>query len=452
MTYMIKAELNMGVKKYIIAIISIFLLTGFSLQTMAQQNNGHAFQLDECIQYALKNRATIQNSKLLEEISHKSRQETNSQWLPQVTGGAKYQYTIRRQVLIVGGNTVFVGLPQQLQGYVDVNQKLFDPNLLGSSEAAKVNEKIAKENTALSKIDLVAAVKKAFYGVLVFREQLKLLDANITRTQKSLHDTKYQYKNGLAQKVDIDRIQVLVNNAITNKANALRNLKTMMQSLKYYMGMPVNDTLKITGTISDSLLQKPVPVAGQQFYENRVEYQQAQTHLEMSQLLKSNILKSGLPTLSAFYSLTAPYYGNSTFSSMFKGKLYPSSYAGLQLTVPIFSGLKKHYQYQSAKINVDVSKNKLNDLKNKIQREYNQYYRQYENDMDNLKTQKENIKLARLNYKNLKYQYDNGVQPLIEVLNAETTLLQAQDNYISALYQALINKVDLDKSLGRIRY
>lgn len=427
------------------------LLILLMIYVPAQAQKGETYSLQDCINYALEHRASVQNQKLTEELSHKNRQEVNSQWLPQISGGAKYQYTIRRQVLIIGDNTIFVGLPQQLQAYVNVNQTLFDPVLIGNSTGARINEKLSAEDTRLSKIDLVVQVKKGFYGVLVFKEQLKLLDANITRTEKSLKDTEYQYQNGLAQKVDIDRIKVLVNNAVTNKANALRNLKTMMQSLKYYLGMRVNKPLNIKGSISDSLLTEPVSLPDQHFYEQRQEFKKAQLNLEMSRLLENNVAKSYLPTLSAFYSLTAPFNG-STFNGMFERKLYPSSYVGLQLSVPVFSGLKKHYQYQQAKINVQKSQNSLNDLKNNIELEYNQYFRQYENDLANLKTQKENTKLAELNYKNLKYQYDNGVQPLIEVLNAETTLLQAQDNYISALYQALVNKVDLDRSLGKIKY
>ncbi|MBN2616381.1 MAG: TolC family protein [Bacteroidales bacterium] len=434
-----------------------YIMPGFLLLILlmtfvpAQAQKEKTFTLKDCIHYALENRASVKNQRLSEELSKKNRQEVNSQWFPQISGGAKYQYTIRRQVLIIGDNTIFVGLPQQLQAYVNVNQTLFDPVLMGNSSGARINEKLSVENTRLSEIDLVVQVKKAFYGVLVFREQLKLLDANITRTEKSLKDTEYQYKNGLAQKVDIDRIKVLVNNAVTNKANALRNLNTMMQSLKYYLGMKVSDPLQIKGTISDSLLAGPVTLPDQHFYEQREEFKKAQLNLEMNRLLQNNVAKSSLPTLSAFYSLTAPFNG-STFNGMFDRKLYPSSYVGLQLSVPVFSGLKRHYQYQQAKISVQQSENSLNDLKNSIELEYNQYFRQYENDLANLKTQSENIKLAELNYKNLKYQYDNGVQPLIEVLNAETTLLQAQDNYISALYQALVNKVDLDKSLGKIKY
>jgi len=440
-------------KKFRPVILGLFFLfSGFVIRSFAQEKEAlHQFGLQDCIHYALQNQATVQNQILSESISQENTKEVYSQLFPQISAGAKYQYTINRQVLLIGGKTIFVGLPQNLQGFVNIKQTLFDPALLGSSLGALLQENLAKENTQLSKIDLVAGVMKAYYGILVFREQLNLLDTNITRTEKSLHDTKYQYQNGLAKKVDVDRIQVLVNNAVTQKANALRNLNTLMQSLKYYIGMPVKDSLDITGAIADSLVTEVSPVTDSQFYNNRVEYLHAKTELEMSQLLKDNVVRSYLPTLSAFYTYEAPFYGN-TFNRMFGIIFHPTSYVGLQLAIPVFSGLKKHYQYQAAIMNVEISKNNLHDLKNNIELEYGKYYRQYQNDMDNLKTQKENIKLAKLNYNNLKYQYDNGVQPLIGVLNAEATLLQAQNNYINALYETLINKVDLDKSLGQIKY
>lgn len=439
-------ELNI---KNINAVILVLLISS-SLAVAQKKPALKKFNLKDCINYALNNQATVRNKELAESISKENVKEVFSQFFPQVTAGATYQYNIKRQVNVIGGNTIQFGSPQQFQGYVDVNQTLFDPSLLGSSSAANLAEKLSRGDAQLSKIDVVTGVMKAYYGVLVSREQLKLLDANITRTKKSLQDTKYEYQNGLAQKVDVDRIQVLVNNAVTSKGNALRNLSTQLQTLKYYMGMPVQDSLELTGTISDSLLTKVTPVINNQFYKNRIEYSQAERQLELNKLLEANVVRSYLPTLSAFYTYEAPYYSND-FNGLFN-KYNPTSFVGLKLTVPIFTGLKRIYQYQAAEMNVDISKNNVNDLKNSIELEYNKSYRQYENDIDNLKTQEENTKLAKLNYNNLKYQYDNGVQPLIEVLNAETTLLQAQNDYINALYQALINKVDLEKSLGTIKY
>jgi len=411
----------------------------------------HRFGLQECIDYALKNQAGLQNQQLAENVSRKNLDVAYGRYLPQITAGATYQHNIKRQISVFGGNTIQIGTVHQLSARVDADQAIFDPTLIGTIANNRLQFKMAQENTRLTKIDLVVQIRKTYYGVLVAREQMTLLAANITRSQKELSDTKYQYQNGLAQQVDIDRIQVLVNNAVTQKGNARRTLKTQVQSLKYYMGMPVNDSLDVTGSISEALLSPDTTAPDSAFYKNRVEYMLAEAGLQQSRLLKRNITLGYLPSLSAFASYVAPYYGNS-FEAMFDIPYHPTVYVGLQLSLPIFTGLTRFRQGQIAGLNQQISRNNILDLRNNILLEFNRNYRLVKNDTDNLTTQKQNIALAKKNYANLKYQYDNGLQPIINVLDAETTLIQAQNNYINALYQLLVDQTDLEKSLGRINY
>lgn len=431
----------------------LLILSGIPSTFLFAQEKADFFRfgLQDCIDYALKNQASVLNQRLSQSITSKYLKEAYGQYLPQISAGAMYQYNIKRQVAVFAGNAIQIGTKNQLQGHIDVDQQIFNPAFIGAIESGHLQTAMARENTHLTEIDLVAGVMKSYYGVLVAREQMDLLTANITRSQKELTDTQYQYQNGLAQKVDMDRIQVLVNNAVTQKSNAERNLQTQMQSLKFYMGMPVNDSLEISGSISEKLLNPVTSVPDSEFYKKRVEYLLAERELELSQLQRRNVTRSYFPTLSAFGTYGAPFYGN-TFEGMFDIAYHPTIYAGLQLSLPIFKGLSRIYQRQITDLNIKISQNNLDNLKNSILLEYNSNYRLVRNDTDNLITQKQNIKLAQMNYENLKYQYDNGLQPIINVLDAETTLLEAQNNYINALYQLLIDQVDLDKSLGRINY
>lgn len=430
---------------------SVLLIQASSLPGSDETRPTHRFNLQDCIDYAIKNHTGLLNQRLNQAIYHKYLYEALGQYLPQVSAGATYQYNIKQQVAVFAGNTITIGTKQQFQGHIDVDQAIFSPSYIGSIGSGKLQLKIQDQNTQLTEIDLVVGVKKAYYGVLVAREQMTLFDANIKRSRKEMSDTRYKYENGLAQQVDIDRIQVLVNNAITQKKNAERSLQTQMQSLKYFMGMPVNDSLQVTGAISEGLLSPDIAAPDSQFYKKRIEYLQAEVQLRLSKTQKRNVTLSFFPTLSAFATYQAPFYGD-TFESMFDIAYHPTIYAGLQVSLPIFSGLSRIFQRQAAELNIKISRNNLFDLKNNILLEFNRNYRLVKNDNDNLKTQKANIRLAQKSYENLKYQYDNGLQPIINVLDAETTLLEAQNNYINALYQLLIDQVDLEKSLGRIEY
>ncbi len=444
--------LKPSLRRFILPALLGFLMPMINSPLLAGDNpHAYRFGLKDCINYALKNQADVANQRLTQPITGKYMKQAYGQYLPQISAGATYQHNIKRQIAVFGGNTIQIGTKDQLQAHIDIDQQIFNPNFISAIEGSRLESNMASENTRLSEIDLVVGVMKAFYGVLVSQEQMALLTANISRSQKELTDTQYQYQNGLAQKVDVDRIQVLVNNAITQKSNAERSLQTQIQSLKFYMGMPVNDSLEIVGSISEDLLKPVSPVPDSLFYKDRVEYQIAKTELKISQLQKRTVTRSFLPTLSAFGSYIAPFYGN-TFNSMFDITYRPTIYVGLELSLPIFSGFSRIFQRQIADLNIKISNNNLMNLENNINLQYHNFYRLVENDRDNLETQKENTTLAKTNYENLKYQYDNGVQPIINVLDAETTLLQAQNNYINALYQLLIDQVDLKRSLGQIEY
>jgi outer membrane protein len=445
-------DLRLLFRRLILRALAGFILLTLNSPLSAGENTpAYRFGLEDCIKYAVQNQADVVNQRLSQAITGKYVKEAYGKYLPQISAGATYQQNIKQQIAVFGGNAIRIGTKDQLQAHVDIDQQIFNPTFISAIEGSRLERNMATENTRLSTIDLVVGVMKAFYSVLVSREQMTLLTANINRSQKELSDTQYQYQNGLAQKVDVDRIQVLVNNAITQKSNTERNLKSQMQSLKFYMGMPVSDSLEIVGAISEDLLKPVSSSPDSLFYTNRVEYQIANTELKLSRLQKRNVTRSFLPTLSAFASYEAPFYGNS-FNAMFDIPYHPTIYAGLELSLPIFSGFSRFYQRQIADLNIHISNNKLMNLENNINLEYNNVYRQVQNDRDNLATQKANTALAKTNYENLKYQYDNGVQPIINVLDAETTLLQAQNNYINALYQLLIDQVDLKKSLGQIKY
>ena len=61
-----------------------------------------------------------------------------------------------------------------------------------------------------------------------------------------------------------------------------------------------------------------------------------------------------------------------------------------------------------------------------------------------------NMDLAKEVLRVSKIKYQQGVGSNMEVVNAESDLKQAQNNYFSALYDVLIAKVDLDKSQGKL--
>lgn len=67
-----------------------------------------------------------------------------------------------------------------------------------------------------------------------------------------------------------------------------------------------------------------------------------------------------------------------------------------------------------------------------------------------LDAQKRNMDLAAQVYNQAKLKYDNGLGSTLEITNAETDLRTAQNNYYSALYDAVIARIDYLKAIGKL--
>ncbi|WP_332911711.1 TolC family protein [Algoriphagus boritolerans] len=73
------------------------------------------------------------------------------------------------------------------------------------------------------------------------------------------------------------------------------------------------------------------------------------------------------------------------------------------------------------------------------------------NDLNILDVQRENLELAKEVFDIAKIKYQEGVGSNLEVIDADAALTEAEINYLAALYDGLISKVDLEKALGILK-
>jgi outer membrane protein len=161
---------------------------------------------------------------------------------------------------------------------------------------------------------------------------------------------------------------------------------------------------------------------------------------------------SRFPTLVLFGNLSANASRNE-FNIFDTGRRwYPTAIVGASLTVPIFGGFQKMAQTRQAKLNQQKVENSFYSLQEGITLEYKNALTNLRNNVDRLETQKRNRELAREIARVSKIKYDQGVGSNLEVIEAETSLREAETNYFTAMLEAVISKVDLQKASGTIKY
>jgi outer membrane protein len=436
-------------------------LQGFS-QTQSQPAlQTYNFSVQEAVDYAITHKDSAVNAGLDVKSADYRVKEIIGQGFPQINGTASFQDYLKIPTTLLPGEffgapagtfiPVKFGVKYQSNLGLNASQLLFDPSYIVGLQGRKTYKELYSRGYTSTKIDVTTKVTKAYYQVLVSNEQIKLLDANITQLKQQVDQTTAQNKQGFVEKIDVDRIAVQYNNLVTSRENTLRLLALNYQLLKFQIGMPIENSLTLKDGLTDIKLDENIieTVADTAFYKNRIEYKFFETNLKLSEFDLKRMKAQFLPTLTANAAYTASYQNNS-FRDLYSSN-FPSSYIGLTLNVPIFSGWQRTNRVRQSEITVQKNKNNLLGLRNGLNLQAQQSKIIYLNSLQSLNNQKRNQELAREVLRVSKIKYQQGVGSSIEVTQAQTALESADNSYVQSLYDALVSRVDLDRAYGNIQ-
>lgn len=442
--------------------IFLILLSLFSISAIAQTDT--TFTLDQAISFAMENQAAVKNAELDKGSAESRVGEIRAIGLPQLNGQVQLieNLELRRMFLEASPGNPFTdpSLPPgevvairnifQLPSTGDVSatltQLLFDGSYIVGLKAAKTYKELASKSYDQTKIETAEAVSKAFYLVLINKERRELLVGHIARLDSLLRETRVLFEEGFVEKIDVDRIEVTYNNLLTDQSKLDNLYELSLLLLKYQMGMPVGQNIRLEGAISDISIDTSVSIQSLD-PSKRIEYSLLQTQRELQQLNIKNYQVQYLPRLSAF--ATGGYFTQNTeFFKIFNSRWYTYSMIGVNMSVPIFDGFAKRYQIKQARYDLEKVENNISNLENAIEFEAKQAMLNLKNQLRTLENQKRNMQLAAEVTRVAKIKYREGVGSNLEVTTAETSLKEAQTNYYNALYEAMIANIDYQKALG----
>lgn len=441
--------------------LSLSILLAVTVRAQTSSTTPSAMSLQQCIDYALNNSNAIQNAKIDEEIYRHKRQEVTGMGFPQISASGTLNDFIDIPTTLIPGE--FFGAPAgsfiplkfgtqyNVTGGISANQLIFDGQYLVGLAASRTVMELSKRNTERTKIETEVTVTKAYYNALINTRRLELMSANIDRIKKLADDTKIMYDNGFVEKLDVDRINVTYNNLVVEKENITKLVGLSVLMLKFQMGMDVTAPLTLTDTLKTENFEQLLSASNTIDPASRIEYKLLQTQRALYNLDVRRNKMMYLPGLYAFgqYSFNAQRNDFDIFDT--DKKWYKTSIVGLQLNIPIFDGLQKARSIQQGKLNIMKTENDLKNLSNAINLEYANTKIQLQNSTASLKTQKDNMELAQQVYNTTHTKYNLGVGSNLELITAQTALKEAQTNYLNALYDALVAKVDYQKATGQIK-
>ncbi len=419
----------------------------------------HEFSLQQAIDYASKNNVQVKNALLEVKKQQATNREVTSAALPQISASGSYTYNAKLPVSLVpaeffGGQPgtfekIAFGLKHNATVGVQLNQILFDGQVFVGLQARETVLKFQEKNAEITEEMIRTNIYKVYYQLVASKEQIELLDANIDRFEKLLHDTRIIYENGFAERLDVDKVNVALTNLQTEKIKALNQVENGYLGLKMLMGMPVQHELVLTDTLSYDQVRDGVLDDGGFQYNDRKEFQYAELGIKLNEYNIRRYKLSKIPTLTVngYYNKNAQ---RNKFDLFQKGDWFDISAVSLNLNIPIFTGFATNARIQKAKLELEQSINQRENLKITIDNDIQVAKNNYRSAIAALDFQKKNMELAENVFNQTRKKYEAGTGSQEEINTAQTELKSAQTNYINSLYDAIIAKTDFLKATGRL--
>lgn len=449
-------------RKIVLALISIIIATAG-----AKAQQPVKLSLDDCIAYALRNNNTVKNAHLDMLIQEAKVKQTTAAALPHINGKGdfSYSYIIPAQFIDAstfpsGGVTppkgtivpISFSLPYAASAAITTSQLLFDGSVIVALQARNTIVEMAKQSEQITAENVRYNVYKAYNSLVIAYKQYEIIKTSLTLARSMEGDLVKTRNAGFAEKIDVDRTSVQINNLATDSMKVSNMLVVAEQVLKYNLGMDINTPIVLTDTsVEKSWQSNATLIAEKENYERVPEYAVLQTALKLNEFDLKRYKLSAIPSVSGFWAY-GDNYGHTRFNNLFNTDWYaPSSVLGVSINAPIFNGFARQHQVREARLNIEKTKNNIDNLKKSIDFQASTSRTTLKNSMLQVQSQKRNLELSNSVLDLAQKKYKAGVGSNLEVTTAQTDLLRAQNNYFMALLDVINAEADLKKALGLLK-
>lgn len=431
--------------KKVLLLSAIYLL---GVQAQAQETT--PFNLKQCVDYALRTNLDLMKSKLDEQNVSNRINEYRSSGLPQVNGFAIFNDNILIPSQLVPGEffgaapgtfiPVKFGVHYSVSAGIDVQQLVYSQQYFTGLKTARKAEELAQLGTEQLKTVMMYNVAGMYYQAQIFKVQLRLLNDNYDRVKKITEVAENQYKNDLIKKLDLDQLYVNKRNLESDIQNAEMAYQQQINGLKILMGMSLKDSLAL---VTDSLQVESKAYPAEFSVQNNIAQKLLNSQLEFQELQYQTNRAGYFPSLllNATTSINGQF-DKFKFDKPGSFNRFPNMLVGFTLNVPIFDGLKRSYTLKQKKVEIQKLNLDIEQTQNQLDIRYQNAVYTIDQNKTKLLQQQENLRFAQQLYDAVKFTYNEGLSGINELINAETGLKAAQNNYLASLLQIKLAELD----------
>lgn len=451
-----------GIKRCVLTLAGVTALTVYTLSAQTNQE-ALSITLDDALEIALSENPTIRIADREVTKQQYAKKGTYASLFPQVDFSAGYQRVIKKQTMYMDGMSI-PGTEESEgssdAGGIQIGRKnnwdlgftatmpLISVPLWKSLQISGYDVELSIEKARSSRIELIDQVNCAFYTVLLARDAYGVYKQAYDNAVYNYNEIKQKYDQGLLAEYDLIRANVNVKNAEPNMYDAENSLILAHWQLKALLGLDLEGEIVCIGTLSDfddTLIPDLLAIDTNQLAGNSTL---KQLDIQYNQLEKNKQLQAAqyYPSLNMQFNYQWTSMSNNFRMSEYKWN--PYSTLGVSLTIPIFSGGKRYSNVKQAQISMKQLEDQYFDTERNIRLAVKQYTDQMSTCIKQYNAASAGVTEAEKSYTITMKRYETGEGTLLEINDAQLSLTQAQLNLNQAIYNYLVAKSSLEKTLG----
>jgi outer membrane protein TolC len=408
--------------------------------------------VEEAMQYAIENNRNVTSARYDLLAAEKGVWEAYAAGLPTVDGSVSLgdNLAVMTRIIEMNGQQMAFkfGTQYDLAYGVSASTVIFNAPWIVGIQTAKLATTLASQGLKLTEIDTKESVMTSYYLILVTEETIKIIDANIADLEETMVSTKAMYSVGMAEATDVDQIQANLSTLNNTKASMQRNQELTTNMLRFMLGVERTTGIILTETLDQVTARVNVEALLAEDFDinENINYQLIESQYQMSELALKGAKAAVLPSLGA-----SIYYNQNGMGDQLNDMdFYPNSVLGFQLQVPILASGLRSTRIKRAKIDLDKAENTRALVSDQLLLQEKQLRYNLISSNEQYRSQKENAEVAARILQSFENKYNQGMASSLELTQANSNYLTAQNNYLTALLNLLQTKVAYDKLMNKL--
>ncbi|NVO11764.1 MAG: TolC family protein [Bacteroidales bacterium] len=432
----------------------VILILGVTQLLPAQEKSQQAWDLNQCLNYALEHNIQVNKKKLTVLSSEADLLKTKSDRLPNLSGTISESFTNSKVLSAGNGSPLKWDLNNGTTASLSSNLTVYNGGVISNSiKQSQLNIEMANLDIELTKNSITLSITQAYLNALYAKESVDYAKEILITSQKQVERAQQLLKAGSIAKTDQAQLEAQYASDQYSLVIAQNTLISNITSLKQLLEIPVTDTFYVAFPEIDFDKEYSLLPSINEAFNTSLS---VLPDMKFSELNKSvaeigvKIAKAGyLPSLS----MNANY--STSFSSLNSKGFNPqltdnqTQKIGLALNIPIFSKNITKTTIQRSRINLEQADLTMQETKKNLLQNVESVYQNTIAGKSRYDAAVVQFSSANESYKLSEAQFNLGMINTVDLLKVKNTILNAKKELIQAKYSAILNRKILDFYMGK---